>query len=252
MNPEKTQEKGVALVTGAARRIGAVIAKSLHEVGYDVVIHCRQSRHEADVLAKHLNAKRADSACVRMADLCMQSEAEALVKAAYAWKKRLDLLVNNASQFIKTPIQGFDERISDILWGIHVKAPFWLSQAAYPFLTQSGDGNIVNITDIHAEKPRRDYAVYTQTKAALNMQSMSLAYEYAPNVRVNVVAPGPILLPEGENALSAEMQAAEIASHIPLKRWGEPKWVAEAVLAFASNSYITGQMMRVDGGRSLS
>ena len=252
MNREKTQEKGVALITGAARRIGAVIAEVLHEAGFDVVIHCHQSISEANALMDVLNAKRADSACVCVADLSIKSEAVGLVKTANAWKNQLDVLVNNASNFIKTPIKGFDEGIWDALWIVNVKAPFWLAQAAHTFLTQSDNGNIVNITDILAEKSRYDYAVYVQTKAALKMQTEALSCEYAPSVRVNAVAPGPILLPEGENALSAEMQQAEIALKIPLTCWGEPKWVAAAVLGLVSNEYITGQTMRVDGGRSLT
>ncbi|MCH9757100.1 MAG: pteridine reductase [Gammaproteobacteria bacterium] len=251
MNREKTQVRGVALVTGAARRIGAVIAEALHHDGYDVVIHCHQSRDEANALADDLNAKRKDSAYVCVANLSFKSEALDLIKTVHAWKNRLDVLVNNASQFIKTPMAHVDEAVSETLWVTNVKAPFWLACAAHEHLAQSDNGNIVNITDIHAEKPWRDYAVYVQTKAALKMQTETLAYEYAPSVRVNAVAPGPILLPEGDNAFSAEVQQVEISSKIPLKRWGEPKWVATAVLSLISNLYMTGQTVRVDGGRSL-
>ncbi len=250
MNREKTQVSGTALVTGAARRIGAAIAQMLHEAGFDVVIHCHQSITEANALMAALNAKRQDSACVCVANLSVQAEAIDLVQQAHAWKNRLDVLVNNASNFIKTPIKGFDEGIWDALWIPNVKAPFWLSQAAHPFLADSDNGNIVNITDILAEKPRHDYAVYVQTKAALKMQTEALSCEYAPHVRVNAVAPGATVPPEGENALS-DAAKADIISKIPLGRWGAPEGIAMAVLGLVSNVYMTGQTVRVDGGQSL-
>lgn len=250
MKRDKTQVRGVALITGAARRIGAAIAKDLHENGYDVVIHCHQSQDEADRLMQALNAKRAHSACVCVADLSQKSEAEKLVCAAHAWKNQLDVLVNNASCFIKTDLSSIDEAAWDTLWTLNVKAPFWLALAAYNYLKQSDNGNMINITDVHAEKPLRDYAVYVQTKAALKMQTEALACEFAPAVRVNAVAPGAIILPEGDNALSAETQAYMLLK-MPLKRWGEPIWVAKAVSGLVCNPYITGQTVRVDGGRSL-
>ncbi|MCH9690042.1 MAG: pteridine reductase [Gammaproteobacteria bacterium] len=250
MKRDKTQVRGVALITGAARRIGAVIAEELHGNGYDVVIHCHQSQAEAELLMQALNAKRADSASVCVADLSQKAEAEQLVHAAYAWKNQLDILVNNASCFIKTDVSRMDEAASDRLWALNVKGPFWLALVAYDALKQSDNGNIINITDIHAEKPLRDYAVYVQTKAALKMQTEALACEFAPDVRVNAVAPGAIILPEGDNALSAETQA-QMLLKMPLKRWGEPIWVAKAVSSVVCNSYITGQTLRVDGGRSL-
>ena len=250
MKRDKTQVRGVALITGAARRIGAAIANDLHDNGYDVVIHCHQSQGDADVLMQALNAKRAQSACVCMADLTQTSEAEQLVRAAYAWKKQLDVLVNNASCFIKTDVSRMDDAAWDRLWALNVKAPFGLALAAYDYLKQSEHGNIINITDVHAEKPLRDYAVYVQTKAALKMQTEALACEFAPGVRVNAVAPGAIILPEGDNALSAETQA-QMLLNMPLKRWGEPIWVAKAVSSLVCNPYITGQTLRVDGGRSL-
>ncbi len=251
MNRDKTQVRGVALVTGAARRIGAATAKALHEAGYDVAIHCHQSTREAEVLAGALNAKRAQSACVLTANLRVKAEALALVQAAHSWKSRLDVLVNNASTYIKTPLEGFDEAIWDALWIVNVKAPFWLSEAARQFLAQSEDGCIVNLSDIQAEKPRAKYAVYVQTKAALNMQTKALALEYAPKIRVNAVAPGATIEPEGENALSADEKAA-ILTKIPRGCWGTPEGVAQVILGFVMNPHITGQILRVDGGQSLT
>ncbi|MDX2347138.1 MAG: pteridine reductase [Legionella sp.] len=251
MNRDKTQALGVALITGAARRIGAAIACALHDVGYDVVVHCHASRDDANTLATKLNTKRANSALVRTADLNVKSDAKKLIKAAFNWQQRLDVVVNNASNFMKTPVNGFDEAIWDDLWRVNVKAPFWLADAARGYLVQSNNANIINITDIHAEKPLRDYIVYAQTKAALKLQTEALAREYAPEIRVNAVAPGAIILPEGKNALSDETQE-KLLKKIPLARFGAPKWVASAVLSVLFNAYMTGQTLRVDGGRTIS
>ena len=247
MNRDKTQDVRVALVTGAARRIGAAIAERLHQAGFNVVIHCHDSTQEADALAIKLNLLRANSACVLVADLSLKNQALALIKQAIDWQGRLDVLVNNASCFIKTSVGDVDEVVCDKLWITNVKAPLWLSEASYASLAKH-QGSIINITDIHAEKP---LSVYSQTKAALKMQTEALAREYAPNIRVNAVAPGAIAWPEGENALSPDMQA-NIISKTLLKKHGEPKWIAEAVLSLVLNEFITGQTLRVDGGRSLN
>ncbi len=250
MNQDNTQVHGVALVTASARRIGASIAKALHAAGFDVVLHCHQSTKEAYLLAAELNHERAGSVYVCEADLCFTPHIKKLVDIAYHWKLRLDVLVNNASHFMKTPIGTFDEGVWDALWGLNVKAPFLLSEAAFPYLKQSGDGNIVNITDILAEQTRTEYAVYVQTKAALKRQTEALAFEYAPSVRVNAVAPGATIAPEGDNALT-DAAYAEILASIPLKRWGAPEGVAMAVKALATTPHITGQTLRVDGGQSI-
>ncbi len=250
MNLGKTQVKGTALVTGAARRVGAVIAETLHRASYDVVIHCHQSHSDAKALAETLNQIREESACVLMANLCVQSDAVKLVHAAFDWKQRLDVLVNNASDFIKTPVTGFDEAIWDKLFTLNVKAPYWLSEQACPHLKHAENGNIINITDIHANKPLKQYMVYSQTKAALSMQTQSLAREYAPDIRVNAVAPGAVLPPEGDNALSDAVKQ-QLLSEIPLQTFGAAEWVADAVLHCIENRYMTGQTIRVDGGRTL-
>ncbi|MDF1827247.1 MAG: pteridine reductase [Legionellaceae bacterium] len=257
MNRDKTQDVRVALITGAARRIGAAIAERLHQAGFYVVIHCHHSKQEADALAHQFNQIRAHSACVLVADLSLKNQAQTLIKQAVEWQGRLDVLVNNASCFIKTPVgdvdldgtDKIDEAVCDKLWTTNVKAPFWLSEAACASLAKQ-NGSIINLTDIHAEKPLSDYAVYSQTKAALKMQTEALAREYAPNIRVNAVAPGAIAWPEGDNALSSEVQA-NIISKTLLKKHGEPKWIARAVLSLVLNEFITGQTLRVDGGRSL-
>jgi pteridine reductase len=250
VNRDKTQDVRVALVTGAARRIGAVIVERLHKAGFNVVIHCHQSKQEADELSKKLNQIRSDSACVLIADLSSKNKACALIKQTMDWQGRLDALVNNASCFIKTPVGDMDDAVWDMLWLTNVNAPLWLSEAARTYLAKH-EGCIVNITDIHAEKPLSDYAVYSQSKAALKMQTEALAREYAPEIRVNAVAPGAIAWPEGDNALSLDLQK-QIISKTLLKKHGEPKWIAEAVLSLVSNAFITGQTLRVDGGRSVA
>lgn len=250
MNRDKTQDVRVALVTGAARRIGSAIAEGLHQAGFYVVIHCHDSTHEAEMLSNKLNQIRSNSACVLVADLSLKNQACMLIRQAMDWQGRLDVLVNNASCFIKTPVGNVDEVVCDKLWITNVKAPLWLSEASYASLAKH-QGSIINITDIHAEKPLSEYAVYSQTKAALKMQTEALAREYAPNIRVNAVAPGAIAWPEGENALSSEVRA-HIISKTLLKKHGEAKWIAEAVLSLVSNKFITGQTLRVDGGRSLA
>ena len=250
MNRDKTQDVRVALVTGAARRIGAAIVERLHQAGFNVVIHCHESKQDADVLSKKLNQIRSNSACVLVADLSLKYNTCALIKQAIAWQGRLDVLVNNASCFIKTPAGDIDEAAWDMLWVTNVKSPYWLSEAARICLAEH-EGSIINITDIHAEKALSDYAVYSQTKAALKMQTEALAREYAPEIRVNAVAPGAIAWPEGKNALSPEIRA-QIISKTLLKKHGEPKWVAEAVLSLILNEFMTGQTLRVDGGRSIA
>lgn len=249
MNLANKQEAPVALVTGSARRIGAAIVKELHRAGYRVVIHCRAALAEAHALALSLNAQRQDSAFVLHAELTSTCAAEQLVDATIAWAGRLDLLVNNASLFLRTEGGVFNAEDWANLFDVNVKAPFLLSHAAQPYLGQM-TGAIINITDIHATKPLKGYGVYCQTKAALNMQTMSLAREFAPSIRVNGVAPGAIAWPEQGNSLSIEAQQ-KIISQTPLRRHGSPEFIAAAVLALAQNNFITGQILHVDGGRSI-
>jgi pteridine reductase len=246
----KKENHKVALVTGAARRIGKAMAIALHEAGYDVIIHCLSSLNEAESLCQAMNTTRPDSALVLTADLAMKGEVLSLIDKAYVWKKRLDLLVNNASTFGKTSTaNAFDETHWDFLFKINAQAPFWLSQKAYPHLAVQ-KGAIINITDIHAKRPLKNYAVYCQSKAALAMQTKVLAREFAPLVRVNAIAPGAIAWPEGENAISEKIQQ-NILEETPLKCHGEPQFIAKAMLALVDNNFITGQLLTVDGGREL-
>lgn len=249
MNHPNKQAPRVALVTGAARRIGAAIAKTLHQAGFRVVIHCHTSTKAANDLAQQMNKERNDSALVLTADLTIKNEAIKLIHDALHWGKQLNVLINNASFFAKTSISAVDDEQWDLLFTTNVKAPFWLSQTAYPFLIPS-KGSIINITDIHAQRPLLDYSVYCQTKAALDMQTKSLAREFAPNVRVNAIAPGAIVWPEHENALNAAVQQ-KIIENTPLKQHGNPIFIGQAVLALIENPFITGQTLAVDGGRSI-
>lgn len=250
MNQANKQEVKVALVTGGARRIGAAIVQALHQARYKVVIHCRNSLNEAHTLAVELNNRQRDSAFVLQRALTEFHVAQEMMTTITDWSGRLDLLVNNASIFIRNEPHSFNAAGWQSLFDIHVKAPYLLSMAAYPLL-KNHKGCIINITDIHAEKPLKGYSVYCQSKAALKMQTECLARELAPEVRVNAVAPGAIMWPEDTNSLTTKEQE-EIIAKTPLKQHGKPQYIAQAVLSLAQNPFITGQTLKVDGGRSLA
>lgn len=233
----------VALITGGARRIGAAIAKYLHARDFKVIIHCNNSLNSAHELGDKLNKVRANSALVLQSSLESPETIQDIIQNSFNWSKRLDVLINNASIFSKE-INKFDE-----MWYVNVKAPYLLSNFAFPYL-QKVSGTIVNITDSNIRKPIKDYAIYCQTKAALSMQTKALALEFAPYVRVNAVAPGAILWPEGENDLSIEKKEF-IISKILLKKHGKPLNIANAVFMLIENDFITGQEIFVDGGRNI-
>lgn len=249
MNQANKQEAKVALVTGGARRIGSAIVKSLHAAGYKVVIHCQNSVAQAQVLAQDLNAIRADSALVLQKEL-LEVDAPHLVRQTILnWTGRLDLLVNNASIFIRSDSNAFNYDEWDQLFQTNVKAPFLLSITLRDMLAVH-QGVIINITDIHGQRPLKGYAVYCQTKAALEMQTKALAREFAPQIRVNGVAPGAIMWPEDKNILAVDAQK-HIIDQTPLKRHGHPDFIAQAVLSLAENAFVTGQILNVDGGRGI-
>jgi pteridine reductase len=245
---EQTLNDKVILVTGAARRIGAAIVTCLHENGARVAIHYRGSATEAEDLAARFNGDRAESAATFQADLLNVPALPELIGSVVDWGGRLDGLVNNASSFYPTPIGNISEQQWDELIGSNLKAPLFLSQAAVPHLSSS-KGVIVNIVDIHAERPLRDHVVYGSTKAGLAMLTRSLAKDLAPDIRVNGVSPGAILWPE--NDMSEAMQQ-NIIDQIPLHRAGDPEDIAGTVLFLMRDaSYVTGQIISVDGGRSM-
>lgn len=248
MPAPSTLDHKVALVTGAARRIGATIARTLHEAGADVAIHYRGSAAEAQALVAELNASRPDSAAAFAADLVDVTAIEQLVAQVARWRSRLDLLVNNASSFYPTPAGTITEAQWDDLVGTNLKAPLFLAQAALPALRDSG-GVIINIVDVHSTHPLRDHPVYGPAKAGLAMLTRSLAKDLAPDVRVNGVSPGAILWPE--NDMPDDTKAA-ILKQVPLARPGDPEDIAGTVLFLVRDAtYVTGQIIAVDGGRSI-
>ncbi len=240
-------EGKAALITGAARRIGAELARTLHGAGLDLVLHYRSSRDAAETLAASLNASRPRSVVTLQADLLETGRLAPLAAEAAAAFGRLDVLVNNASSFFPTPLGRIEERQWDNLLGTNLKAPLFLAQAAAPAL-EASRGLIVNLVDIHGVRPLREYAVYSIAKAGLIALTRALARELAPEVRVNAVAPGPVMWPEPLDPGLKE----QIISRTLLKRAGSALDVARAVLFFAQDApYVTGQILAVDGGRSL-
>lgn len=238
----------VALVTGAAKRVGAAIVQGLHAQGAAVAIHCRRSQGEAQTLCDALNRERRDSAIVIVADLLDTDSLPLLVSNTLKAFGRLDILVNNASSFYPTPMGGITAANWDDLIGSNLKAPLFLSQAAHPALRASR-GLIVNMIDIHAQRPLPGHPVYSTAKAGLAMLTRSLARELSPEVRVNGIAPGPVMWPEG--GIDPKVQA-EIIDKTLLKRSGSPDDIVRAVLFFATDApFVTGQILAVDGGRSV-
>ncbi|GAP65351.1 dehydrogenase of unknown specificity,short-chain alcohol dehydrogenase like protein [Mizugakiibacter sediminis] len=247
--PESAHPRPVALVTGAARRIGAAIARTLHAAGYDLALHCRRSRAELDALIAELEAARANSTLALQADLADTDRLPALVEATLARFGRLDGVVNNASAFYPTPLGAVTPQQWQELFASNAKAPFFLVQAALPQL-RAARGAVVNLVDIYAERPLANHAVYCMAKAALAMMTLALARDLGPEVRVNAVAPGVVLWPEAGKA-PAEREA--LLARTPLGRAGAPEDVAAAVLWLLRDAaYVTGEIVRVDGGRALA
>jgi pteridine reductase len=240
-------EGRVILVTGGARRVGAAIVRRLHAAGASILLHYRSASSAAEALADELGSARPGSVRTLPADLLATDGLPALVDRALGAFGRLDGLVNNASSFFATPIGAIREADWTDLIGTNLKAPLFLSQAAAPSLRESR-GAIVNIVDIHAERPLARYPVYCAAKAGLAGLTRALAIELAPEVRVNGVAPGPISWPETDDF---DLRArAAIVEHTLLKRVGDPEDIAGAVAYLLSAPYVTGQILAVDGGRS--
>jgi len=247
--PESLSGK-VVLVTGGAKRVGAAIVRRLHREGADIMLHYRGSEREANALRSELNAARANSVALVQADLLDLAGLAEIVRNAVNRFDRLDALVNNASTFFPTPVGEMTQATWESLIGTNLRAPLFLSQAAAPHLKKT-NGAIVNITDIHAERPLKNYVIYSIAKAGLAGLTRSLARELGPEVRVNGVAPGPIAWPD--DGSFDEVTRQRVISHTLLKRIGEPDDVARAVYyLIAEAPYVTGQIIAVDGGRSIS
>lgn len=235
------------LVTGAAKRVGCAIAGELHAAGANVMIHYRAAQGDALALAEAFNARRPGSAAVFQADLLDVGTLPSLVEACIERFGALDALVNNASSFFATPLETIDLADWDDLIGSNLKAPLFLAQAAAPQL-RATRGAIINITDIHAERPLAGYPLYCAAKAGLLGLTRALAVELAPEVRVNAVAPGPIIWPQ--DGFDDDRRAG-IVDHTLLKRTGSPQDIAGAVrFLLAEATYVTGQVLNVDGGRT--
>jgi len=244
---QNTKDK-VALVTGSARRVGAQTIKRLHSIGYRVIIHYRRSATEASVLADSLNTLRADSATTLQSDLLNTKTLPDLIQEAVEKWGQLDVLINNASAFYPTAIGEITEKDWEVLVGSNLKAPLFLCQAAAAELKKR-QGCIVNMVDIHGDRPLELHPVYSIAKAGLIMLTKSMARELGPDVRVNGVAPGVILWPESPQN---ETTQQEIISRTALKREGNPMDIARTIEFLVCNAdYITGQIITVDGGRTL-
>jgi len=246
---ESPNTRPVVLITGAARRVGAAIAQTLHAAGYDLALHCRHSRAELDALIDTLESVRASSTLALQAEL---GDADALPELVYRTISRfghLDGLVNNASAFFPTPLGTVTPQQWDELFASNARAPFFLAQAAANPLRERG-GAIVNLLDIYAERPLPGYSVYCMAKAAQAAMTQALAHELGPEVRVNGIAPGAVMWPEGGNTYAKK---DEIIARTPLRRAGSPDDVAGTVLWLLRDArFMTGQIVRVDGGRSLA
>lgn len=245
---DRDLEGKTALVTGAAKRIGAAIARRLHAAGANVVLHFRGAEAEAAALEAELEAARQGSALKVKADLLAPIAPRALVGAALDRFGGLDLLVNNASAFYPTPVGAIEVAQWEELIGSNLRAPLFLAQEAAPSLAKRG-GAIVNIADIHAERPLKGYPVYSIAKAGLAAMTRALALELGPEVRVNAVAPGAIAWPEDGQFPPPER--GRVVATTPLARLGRPAEIAQAVHFLATASFVTGQILAVDGGRSV-
>jgi pteridine reductase len=244
-----SRTRHTALITGAARRIGACIAQTLHQRGVDVILHYHSSDTEAKQLADQLNQIRADSATIEQADLGQVDEIDRLAARVRSHTGSLDLLVNNASRFFPTDVGTTTMQQWNDLMDSNLRGPYFLTQALLQELV-SAKGSVVNIVDIHAVRPMHKHAVYCMAKAGLQMMTLAMAKDLGPHIRVNGVAPGAILWPEQEN--STEYQQ-KVLDKTVLGHAGKPEDIASAVAYLGLDApYVTGQILAVDGGRSLN
>ena len=248
---EASLQNKIVLITGGAKRVGASICRLLHTNGANLMIHYRSSVNEARALQAELNLQRPNSVAIIQADLLNLSVLPSLVQETIKHFGKLDVLINNASSYYPTEIGDIQEEQWQDLMGSNLKAPLFLSQAAAVELRKQ-QGCIINITDMHVERPKKGYIVYSVAKAGLVTLTKSLAHELSPEVRVNAVAPGPVMWPE-DNPQFDELYRQRVISQTLLKRIGEPNDIAKAVKFLIQDApFITGQVIAVDGGRSLN
>ena len=243
-----TKNDKVALITGAAKRIGKQTAIELHQAGYNVIIHYNSSLAPAQALVDQLNELRSNSAKLLQADITDIEQVKSLGEQAPKLFGRLDVLVNNASSFYPTPVGEVTIEQWNDLMSTNLKAPFFLIQTLQKELTRC-NGVVINMVDIHADRPLLEYPVYCMAKAGLVMLTKSLSRELAPKIRVNGIAPGAILWHENE---LTEQDKQQVLEQISLKRLGSPEDIAKAILFLTEAKYITGQILAVDGGRSIN
>jgi len=242
------QAMPVAFITGGAKRIGAAIAQQLHHSGMDIAIHYKSSRQEAENLKQALEQQRPDSVTLIQTDLASTEAPAKILDRLTQWRSRLDVLVNNASAFYPTPFGSVTEQQWDELLNSNLKGPFFLSQALAPRL-KTTQGCIINLVDIHADRPLKEHPTYCMAQAANAMMVKSLALELGPEVRVNGVAPGAILWPK---QTPTQQEQQEILNRVPLQQTGTPEDIARTVLFLTRDArYVTGQIISVDGGRSI-
>ena len=235
-----------ALITGGAARIGAQIAKTLHKNDFNIIIHCNQSKDKAQLLCDELNLLKEKSAKVVVGNLNNIDSINTIIESI----ESIDLLVNNASVFYPLSVDESDSENWDNILDVNLKAPFFLSKGLSQKLNSS-EGSIINIIDIHADRPLKKHSVYNISKAGLKMLTLTLAKELAPSIRVNGVSPGSILWPQ-EGAEISESDKSIMLERIALKRQGSPQDIADTVLFLAISNYLTGQIINVDGGRTLN
>ena len=235
-----------ALITGGAARIGAQIVKTLHHNQFNIIIHCNQSKDKAQLLCDELNSIRANSVEIVSGNLNNIDELDSLVSSI----ESIDLLVNNASVFYPKSVEDSEMKDWDDVININLKAPFFLSKGLSKTLSKN-DGSIINIIDIHSERPLKKHAIYNISKAGLKMLTQTLAKELAPRIRVNGVSPGSILWPQ-DSAEISEDDKNLMLERIALRRQGSPQDIADTVLFLANSNYITGQIINIDGGRTLN
>jgi pteridine reductase len=235
-----------ALITGGAARIGAQIAKTLHKNDFNIIIHCNQSKDKAQLLCDELNLLKEKSAKIVVGNLNNIDSISKIVESV----ESIDLLVNNASVFYPLSVYESDSENWDNILDVNLKAPFFLSKGLSQKL-KSSEGSIINIIDIHADRPLKKHSVYNISKAGLKMLTLTLAKELAPSIRVNGISPGSILWPQ-EGAEISESDKSIMLERIALKRQGSPQDIADTVLFLANSNYLTGQIINVDGGRTLN